>query len=209
LAALWLARARADWPSRVARCARSQACPHAAGVAALILGSIGAAASPDIVRTAMLDLAVRGTISQWSDGSPNVLLQTIPPVEIIITTDDFPEELSWVLSAQNSAGAYELVASFDYVGASQDTLYRTSFALKPGTYKWRIDDSYGDGIDTPGSYALVSQGTSFATPSFDDFHEIEFEVEPVVEVGAASASGSGGGGGDGDGGDSADVYAQV
>lgn len=52
------------------------ASPHVAGVAALILEEYPLF-TPDQVRTAMLDVAVAGSVTDPGAGSPNLLLQTI------------------------------------------------------------------------------------------------------------------------------------
>jgi len=71
-------------------------------------------------------------------------------VEVKVTTDDWPEELSWII--KRSSGSF-IYASGDFEGANKE--YNSGpLCVDKRSHRFEIYDSYGDGILSPGKYEL-------------------------------------------------------
>ena len=87
-----------------------------------------------------------------------------------IRTDQFPTETSWNL--KNGVGT-TVASGGNYVSAH--TLFTYTYCLPPGCYTFKISDSYGDGILSPG-YFKISEGTKvfFNNNAFASFANLNF-----------------------------------
>ncbi|VXC40912.1 conserved exported hypothetical protein [Flavobacterium sp. 9AF] len=75
-------------------------------------------------------------------------------VNFNIAFDSYASEISWTLS--NSSGVIATSAGYSD-GLSS---YNEQFCLTPGNYTFVMNDSYGDGLNSPGSFALtLTDGT--------------------------------------------------
>ena len=75
-------------------------------------------------------------------------------VEISVTTDDYPEENSWLLTSSN--GASESIETFQV----DNTQYVSNFCLDSAQcHTFTIFDSYGDGIFSNGSFSVIVDGS--------------------------------------------------
>ncbi len=110
------------------------------------------------------------------------------PVIVEILTDNYPYESSFNIYDSGS----QVVASIapgDLTEAG--TLYTWAFGLEPGTYLFEMNDTYGDGIYTPGYYS-VTHGTNLLIGPSSDFglQEITpFVVESTILMGDLDGDG--------------------
>jgi len=92
------------------------------------------------------------------------------PSEVLVevTSDNWPGDISWYL--KNVATDEELLSGGEYTEGN--TLYSSSIDLCDGTYEFRIDDSWGDGLCCSygeGSYSVkvdssvVASGAEYAS----------------------------------------------
>ena len=79
-------------------------------------------------------------------------------IGISVTTDIYPEEISWVLT--DSTGA--TVASDGPYSAGNTTI-DALVCVGEGCYTFTISDSFGDGIYSPGGYTLTVDGVLLAS----------------------------------------------
>ncbi len=76
-------------------------------------------------------------------------------IQVKITTDDYPDEISWEILDQNNQ-----VVAVSPVYDVEDTTYVTNIcALQSDCYTFNIYDSYGDGIYSPGGYEVYFNST--------------------------------------------------
>ena len=88
--------------------------------------------------------------------------QVCPLNEVIldITFDAYPEETSWELFDSNN----DVIASGGEGGAyAGESSFVKAFCLANGTYTFTIYDAWGDGINAPGNYKLIYNGSVIAT----------------------------------------------
>lgn len=98
-------------------------------------------------------------------------------VNLSITLDNYPEETSWQITDDNN----QVIASGGTYGSQADgSTVNVTECLNGGTYTFRINDSFGDGICCSygnGSYSLISDGTTLASGSqFGSFEETTFTI---------------------------------
>ncbi|KAJ1628994.1 peptidase S8/S53 domain-containing protein [Pavlovales sp. CCMP2436] len=195
----------------------SMACPHVAGVAAQYMQRLGA--NPTAIVNAIKADAVAGIIQDSSSdanrNNPNLFIQAdtqaqsappsprepdLPPgltVDVRITPDAYPGQISWTLSKLDGA----LVASAQLSMTSAplvQQLWNVALETEHGTsqlYRFMISDANSDGICCtygPGTYSLEVDGTllksggQFAASESTNFKVIQLALPP-----------SAGGGGDG------------
>lgn len=91
--------------------------------------------------------------------------------ELVITvlTDFFPEETSWKLKKRNEFSEWQIVATKDdFYGTFNQ--YSDKICIGSGdTYRWVIEDSYGDGLlcdpNYCGAYSITLDGYEIASGS--------------------------------------------
>ena len=133
----------------------SMAAPHVAGAAALFWANHRGASAQDVA-DALTSWASVDRVLGLDQAWPNRLLYTGAEddigqgssapgngIDVLVTLslDEYPMETTWVI--ENSQGL-TVAASPPYTTRSA-TVTKT-LSLEPGTYSFRISDSYGDGI---------------------------------------------------------------
>jgi PKD repeat protein len=110
---------------------------------------------------------------------------TIEPhvIEVTITVDNYPEEISWVIVDANNN---EVAAGGTYDGLPSGTTVVDSVCVADGCYDFIINDSYGDGIccgQGAGSYAVYTDQLGlFASGGVFQFSE----ATPFCVIGSTS-----------------------
>ena len=93
-------------------------------------------------------------IVMWDEPlNPFTVLLTIE-----VVTDTWQGETSWDLVSMDTGELVASIAEGDLTEAS--TSYTWDFDIPHGTYSFTIYDSFGDGIYSPGGYALSLDGVS-------------------------------------------------
>ena len=77
------------------------------------------------------------------------------PITIFITTDTWASETTWQLTDDLTG---EVVQSYTDAALEDQTEYSWDFDLDFGSYTFTIFDSWGDGIFSPGGYAIHIDG---------------------------------------------------
>ena len=100
--------------------------------------------------------------------------------EIDITTDNYGDEITWVLKENSSV----IAQGGPYQGGSSITAPTAYATLTPGNcYSFIIYDSYGDGILSPGFY-MVKDGSgnvlAYGGSNYTTEDQTNFETTPVV-----------------------------
>ena len=108
-------------------------------------------------------------------GSADVGMATID-----ITTDNYGDEITWVLKENSSV----IAQGGPYQGGSSITVPTEYVTLTPGNcYSFIIYDSYGDGILSPGFY-MVKDGSgnvlAYGGNNYTTEDQTNFETNPVV-----------------------------
>ncbi|GAA4114138.1 zinc-dependent metalloprotease family protein [Aquimarina addita] len=106
-------------------------------------------------------------------------------VDLSITLDDYPQETSWQITDSSN----NVIASGGTYGSQPDgSTITVTECLDAGTYTFRIDDTYGDGICCSygnGSYSLTSNGTTLASGGqFGSFESTTFTIGGTLAKGA-------------------------
>ena len=101
---------------------------------------------------------------------------TTATLEIVLRTDSYPQETSWVLLTE----AGEQLAKSDPL-SGRNTTYRIAGELPGGCYTFIIRDTYGDGICCAwgnGSYSITVDGEEIASGgNFQDDERKDFCIE--------------------------------
>ena len=99
---------------------------------------------------------------------------TCTVVDISVTFDDFPEEISWVIRKVNTIGTNKFLKVFNGTLVEDVQQKRkVSVCLSDGSYEFTIYDSAGDGLYDPGAYKVTTtDGVVIArNNSFDSFED--------------------------------------
>merc|ERR1719203_2769038 len=100
------------------------------------------------------------------------------PSEVLVevTSDNWPGDISWYL--KNEETGEEILSGGDYTDAN--TLFTDSGPICPGTYEFRIDDSWGDGLCCSygnGGYSVKVDGEEVASGGeYTSFESTTFTV---------------------------------
>ena len=88
-------------------------------------------------------------------------LQEMLSVTVVVSLDEYPEEISWSLTSFDRTTT---VASNSYTAIDSFQTKSTTVDLIQGEqYIFRIEDVFGDGIIAPGFYAIYASAVSFTT----------------------------------------------
>jgi len=205
----------------------SMACPHVAGVAAQYMARLGA--DPTAIAKAIKDGAVPGTISDSTESgaapnrnNPNLFIQadtqahSAPPsppfgqlvpdpppgktLDVRITSDAYPGDVSWTLSKLNGALVGALVASAQLSTASKplvQQLWNVALEAEYGTSQWYrfvISDANSDGICCrygTGNYSLALDGTLLKSGGkFNASESTDFNVSQAALASSGPAGSS-------------------
>jgi len=84
-------------------------------------------------------------------------------VKVSITTDQYPEETSWIITK----GSSTVRSSPTYSTKNKD--YSETFCLTKDSYQFKMRDTYGDGQESPGKYQVQVDGQTVASGNALDF----------------------------------------
>merc|ERR1712226_1744796 len=97
-------------------------------------------------------------------------------VLVEVTSDNWPGDISWYL--KNEETGEEILSGGDYTDGN--TLFTDSGPICPGTYEFRIDDSWGDGLCCSygnGGYSVKVDGEVVASGGeYTSFESTTFTV---------------------------------
>ncbi len=93
--------------------------------------------------------------------SASVQIIVAPELEIVVTTDWYPDETSFEISNQQGQVVYSQTDGF--YGVSDNEF---SVCLPPGCYTLTLNDSYGDGIPNGGGFSVSLNGVELVS-NFD------------------------------------------
>ena len=123
--------------------------------------------TPGPTSSPILSSTLSPTASGTSDGScgPNDL-----EVDISVTTDYFPEEVSWSLNAGNGE-SYDSEPFKD-----RSTTYESNICVDASAcYKFTMKDSYGDGITGDGDFTFSVDGNVLLSDTTAGWSELDVE----------------------------------
>merc|ERR1719203_1530301 len=112
------------------------------------------------------------------------------PSEVLVevTSDDWPGDISWYL--KNEETGEEILSGGGYT--DKNTLFTDSGPICPGTYEFRIDDSWGDGLCCSygnGGYSVKVNGEVVASGAqYTSYESTTFTAPAVVLVEITSDS---------------------
>lgn len=101
---------------------------------------------------------------------------------VIITTDGFGSETSWELFDSDSNGPIYNEPEEGQVFADNNT-YETSKCLSPGSYTFRINDAFGDGLcceNGNGSFSVFLDGELIASGA-EDFSYLDYDFNVGIK----------------------------
>ena len=108
---------------------------------------------------------------------------TCTVVDISVTFDDFPEEISWAVQKLNTIGTNNVLKVFNgTLDVDVQQKRKETLCLSDGSYRFTIYDSAGDGLYDPGTYKVTTtNGVVIArNNSFDSFEDTTLFSIPMT-----------------------------
>jgi hypothetical protein len=104
---------------------------------------------------------------------------TCTMVDISVTFDEFPEEISWAVQKIEIGNENQVVIKL-FNGTVEDVqVHDESVCLSDGSYQFTIYDSAGDGLYDPGTYKVTTNGSVIAG---NDSFENSFEKSTMFSI---------------------------
>jgi hypothetical protein len=107
---------------------------------------------------------------------------TCTVVDISVTFDDFPEEISWAVQKIEIGNENQVVMKV-FNGTVEDVqVHDESVCLSDGSYQFTIYDSAGDGLYDPGTYKVTTTNGSVIAGGNNDLFEDSFEKSTMFSI---------------------------
>jgi len=107
---------------------------------------------------------------------------TCTVVDISVTFDDFPEEISWAVQKIEIGNGNQVVMKV-FNGTVEDVqVHDESVCLSDGSYQFTIYDSAGDGLYDPGTYKVTTTNGVVIAGGNNDLFENSFEESTMFSI---------------------------